>query len=428
MKPFLRNIGSVVISKFITVVFSLGTSVIIARSLGPEKNGVIAALLVFPSLFMSIGSLGIRQSTTYLLGKKLFSISDIKTAIFHIWVWSGLISAIISFLLIIYLSNVGDDIVVVILAIVSIPLMLFNTYNAGIYLGENKIFKFNRINWLPPLVTFIFTILFLLIFKLEIKAYFIAIIAGHLFLFGILFFSNNFFSSLVRKPSKIVIRKLLELGLIYAVSLLLITLNYKIDIILLDLMSSSAATGIYSKGAGLAQYLWQIPMVMSAVIFAGSATSKDAQAYSIKVSRLLRISLIVILIVSSLLFVSADFVIELLFGKAFENSAAVLRILLPGVIVLTLFKVLNMDLAGRGKPYISMKAMVPALLINIGLNIYLIPAYHEVGAALASTISYAVAGVIFLFLYSKTIQVKASSVLKFQKNDFKFLYNYLFGS
>ena len=69
MVSFLKDTLSVGISKILMIVFGLATSIIIARTLGPEKNGIIAALLVYPSLFMSIGSLGIRQSTAYFLGK-----------------------------------------------------------------------------------------------------------------------------------------------------------------------------------------------------------------------------------------------------------------------------------------------------------------------------------------------------------------------
>jgi len=58
-----------------------------------------------------------------------------------------------------------------------------------------------------------------------------------------------------------------------------------------------------------------------------------------------------------------------MYGEKFEGSIEVLKILLPGVLVLTLFKVMNTDLAGKGKPWVSMKAMIPALIINIIINI-----------------------------------------------------------
>jgi Na+-driven multidrug efflux pump len=95
-----------------------------------------------------------------------------------------------------------------------------------------------------------------------------------------------------------------------------------------------------------------------------------------------------------------------------------MNFLLPGVLLLTIFKVMNMDLAGKGKPWISMYAMLPALIINIVLNIVLIPNFGANGAAIASTISYSVAALLFLFFYSKTVNVPIKTILHFQKSDF----------
>jgi O-antigen/teichoic acid export membrane protein len=110
--------------------------------------------------------------------------------------------------------------------------------------------------------------------------------------------------------------------------------------------------------------------------------------------------------------------ILILFGKDFFNSISVLNYLIPGVVLLTIFKVMNTDLAGRGKPWISLKAMIPALIVNVLLNLLFIPKYGADGAALSSTISYSVAAILFLHFYSKTVQIKIKEILKFKYSDF----------
>ena len=107
MKSFLFDAFSIGVSKVLMIVFGLTTSIIVARVLGPDKNGIIAALLVYPSLFMSFGSLGIRQSTTYFLGKGIFSENQIKTAITQIWLITAVFSILICFLLIRYFVSQG---------------------------------------------------------------------------------------------------------------------------------------------------------------------------------------------------------------------------------------------------------------------------------------------------------------------------------
>lgn len=418
MESFFKDLLSIGFSKGLMIIFGLVTSIIIARTLGPEKNGIIASLLVYPSLVMSIGSLGIRQSTTYFIGKRIFRENQIKTAITQIWFFSSVISVIVSFYLMTYFSKSGDNLLLISLALIPIPLSLFNTYNSGIFLGKNQISIFNKINWIPTLVILLFTMVLVLWFPFDIAGYLIAITAGSLFIFIILLFKNKFIQAFSFEFNWQIIRKMLGLGLVYAFALLVISLNYKLDIILLDYLSSPYETGIYFKGVGITEFLWQIPMLLSTIVFARSAVSKNDKAFSLKVTQLLRLSFIAIVLGSLLMFLLSDLVIVGMYGMQFRGSISVLKILLPGVLLLTIFKVINMDLAGKGKPWVSLKAMIPSLLLNIFLNILFIPDYGANGAALASTISYSIAALIFLHFYSKETQIPVSSILKYKKSDF----------
>lgn len=418
MKSFIFDVFSVGFSKVIMIFLGLLTTIIIARVLGPEQNGIIASLSVYPSLFMTIGSLGIRQSTTYFIGKNIYSDNQIKTAIAQIWFFTTIVSCVVCYFLMTYFSNAGHNLTYVFLTILPIPFSLFITYNSGIFLGKNQIQAFNRINWIPIFITFLGVCLLVYYFPLGISGYLIAVVAGHLVVFVLLFFKNKFIQYLSFQFDWKIIKKMLSLGAIYAVSLLVINLNYKLDVIILDKLSTPYETGIYSKGASIIQYLWQIPMLLSTVIFARSAVSKDNHGFSMKVAQLLRVSIFLIGFGSIVLYVFASATIVFLFGNAYAPSASVMNYLLPGVLLLTIFKVMNMDLAGKGKPWISMYAMLPALVINIVLNVILIPDYGANGAAIASTISYSFAALLFLFFYSKSVAIPMTTILRFQKSDF----------
>src|SRR5690606_19566245 len=146
----------------------------------------------------------------------------------------------------------------------------------------------------------------------------------------LMLFRNDFLSAFSFRFDLKIIKSMLSLGIVYAFSLLIINLNYKADYILLDRLSTAYELGIYSKGAGITQYLWQIPMLLSTVIFARSAASKDEKAFSIKVAQLLRVSFVVIGGASIGLFLLSDFIIVFMYGGAFLESVQVLNFLLPG--------------------------------------------------------------------------------------------------
>ncbi|WP_299119794.1 flippase [uncultured Winogradskyella sp.] len=418
MISFIKDVLSVVVSKFAIIIFGLTTSIVLARVLGPEKNGIIAALMVYPSLFMSIGSLGVRQSTTYFLGKRIFAENQIKKAITQIWFLTSIISVFVCYFLMTQLSKSGDHKILVLLALIPIPFALFNTYNSGIFLGKNQIKEFNKVNWIPPLITLVLTLVLVIICALGIKGYFIAIIGGSMFISILLLFKNKFIRSFNLKFDWRVILPMIKLGSVYAIALLFIGLNAKLDIIILDWVSTDYETGIYSKGYSVGNYLLQIPWMLNTIVFTRSAISKDGIEFSKRVCQLLRITSLVILFLAIVLFLLSDFIIVFMFGEEFKESAMVLNYLLFGVLFLTLFKILNQDLAGKGKPWVSMKAMIPGLIVNVILNIVLIPKYGAIGAAFASSLSYCLAIVLFFHFYSLSSKISLKEMFSYKKSDF----------
>lgn len=425
MSSFIKDVFRVGISQGLMIVFGLTVSIITARYIGPEGNGIIAGLVVYPSLFMSIGSLGIRQSTTYFLGKGIFSEEQIKTAITQIWMMTTIVSLLVCFVLMYYFSNSGSNLTLVILALLPIPFSLFNTYNSGIFLGRNDIKTFNKINWIPSLIALLGTVLFVMLLQWDVKGAMVASVGGPLFMFFVLLFKNKFLDFFSFRYDWNIIKQMLSLGIVYATALFVINLNYRVDVILLDKLSNAYELGIYSKGAGITQYLWQIPMLLSTVVFARSAVSKNDKAFSLKVAQLLRVSFVIIGVVSVGLLLFSELIIVGMYGENFRESISVLNYLLPGVLILTIFKVMNMDLAGKGKPWVSMKAMIPALVINVVINIILIPDMGADGAAISSTVSYGVAGILFLFFYSKAVNVPIKDILRYKKTDFEPILNVL---
>jgi O-antigen/teichoic acid export membrane protein len=260
----------------------------------------------------------------------------------------------------------------------------------------------------------------------NIKGALLAILLGNLAITIILIFKDNFFRFFSFNFNVKLIKEMLSLGIIYAISLLIISLNYKLDIILLDKLSNNYQIGIYSKGASLMEYLWQIPMLLSTIIFSRSANSKDGKNFSYKVASLLRISFVLVGIASVFLFVLAPYIIVLLFGKGFLESVTPLRLMLPGVLLMTIVKVLYVDLAGKGNLWGAIKSMSIGLVINVVLNVILIPDYGANGAAFSSAVSYSIASILFLIDYSKAVAIPIAAILKFNTEDKKIflaLYN-----
>jgi len=91
----------------------------------------------------------------------------------------------------------------------------------------------------------------------------------------------------------------------------------------------------------------------------------------------------------------------LLYSSAFLPAVRPLQILLPGIVALSVGRVLANDVAGRGRVMLNNYAGLVTVATNVILNILWIPKYGIAGAALASTGSYTLAFFTQLFLYAR---------------------------
>jgi O-antigen/teichoic acid export membrane protein len=87
-------------------------------------------------------------------------------------------------------------------------------------------------------------------------------------------------------------------------------------------------------------------------------------------------------------------VLNLLFGSAYIAAAPALRILSLGFIILNVFGPCGATLVALGHPRFIMWSVLAGAIMNVALNIVLIPPLSIVGAAIASAVSLILVDVI----------------------------------
>ena len=220
------------------------------------------------------------------------------------------------------------------------------------------------------------------------------------------------------KPDKEIILSLVKLGVGYAIALLIMQLNYKVDILLLQKLSTLDQVGFYSVGVAISDKLWQLPTAMGVVVLSRTANMLDEKALNQSVSRLLRISFVLVLITAVVLWILIPYLLPLIFGAKFTPSVAVVGAMLPGILVFVIPRILNSRFAGIGQPKVLIAIFAPALIVNILLNFLWIPHYGGIGAAWASNVSYAFGAIVLLIVYSIEMKVPLGEIFRFQKADF----------
>jgi O-antigen/teichoic acid export membrane protein len=194
-----------------------------------------------------------------------------------------------------------------------------------------------------------------------------------------------------RSGSRVLAAKLIRAGIGFAAALFVINLNYRADIMLLHRFLASSEVGLYSVAVALAEMVWQVPTILGFVIFAHSATADDAAEFTRRNIKLLRRVMPLMIVVGGLVAAVSPFLVPAFYGSAFRPSVSVVWILLPGIVAAVPARLAHGDLAGRGDPISGLKVFSLSLIINLILNLFLIPRYGIHGAAVATTVSYTLA-------------------------------------
>ncbi|QPH52210.1 oligosaccharide flippase family protein [Pontivivens ytuae] len=420
-RSFLRDVMDVGAARVIVLLATLGANVIIARTLGPEGKGAITALTVVPFLIITLAELGLRQATTYHIGRKTFDAQTVVSTLILLYLASSVIGVLICLIYFNIAWQPQFTVAAVIAATLFIPFGLMRNYTTGIFLGMEKVAVFSRVNWMPGVTQLIVLGILALIGVISITG---AVWAALIGVIVVAAYAARLVAREVRLTpifDKDCIIAMLRLGGIFAVALFLISLNYKINIFLLQYWSDLEQVGIYALGESIAELIWQVPGTMSAVILSRSANAKNDAQFTERIGILLRLSVIIGIIGATGLGIVSPVLIPLVFGAEFADSAQVLILLLPGIVAFVIFKILNVDLAGKGRPWVSMLVIIPALGLNAAAASFLIPAYGAEGAAIACSISYLGTAAAFTVLYCRVTKTPLVDFVTPRMSDLDFL-------
>jgi O-antigen/teichoic acid export membrane protein len=176
------------------------------------------------------------------------------------------------------------------------------------------------------------------------------------------------------------------------VTMILNMLLMRIDVLLLGRMRGAVEVGLYAAPVRLVEVAALLPILLMTSVYPMFAESIVTSPR--RLERLFRGSIrfiaaaIVPLAVAEIAF--AGPIVSLLFGAEFAASAAVLRVLAIGEVLLVVDVVLASRLIAAHLERRLIVATLVALLANVAANLALIPAMGAVGAAWATLISYVV--------------------------------------
>jgi O-antigen/teichoic acid export membrane protein len=420
-RSFLKDLTGVLSSNIFILIAGLLVSVILTRKLGPDGFGIYSAVLVIPLVVVSFAQMGIRASSIFYIGRKHYDQSDIVSGILQILVMTSALGILVTGISFIVLDDESFKNLYIFLVLMMIPFRLAMAYLGGIFIGNEQIGRSNFINWFTELIHLIAVVIFVWLMEWQIAGALAALLISHVIItFWALYVLAKEFK-LRFHFNREIIRSLLSMGIMFALSFVIIQLNFRIDVLLLKKLSTMEEVGYYSLGVSIAEKLWQLPFAIGIVLMSRTVNTDDQDAINATTGRLVRVSLIAGLIASIAMFFLSPYILPAIWGEKFQPSVLIIQYILPGILFISIYRVLSSRLAGIGKPEVSIYVFLPALVVNVLLNVWWIPLYGAFGAVMATNVSYTLGTIAYIFVYSKIVHMPVLKIFEFQRSDFKFL-------
>jgi O-antigen/teichoic acid export membrane protein len=220
--------------------------------------------------------------------------------------------------------------------------------------------------------------------------------------------------------------ELLRFGILTAAANALVFASFRIDVFLLNAWVPQEAVGPYNVAASIAERLWMVSQAMEMVLFAQVARRLGRKGDAMPIPPtddptpiVVRHILWAVAAAAAMLWACAGWVLPLVFGRPYGSAVAPLRALLPGVVLFNVARIIGQDFAGRGHVHLNVIVGAACLSLNVVLNLLWIPSYGTLGAAWASSVSYTADSAIKLVLYCRTTQTAWHKVVLLQPGDWR---------
>jgi O-antigen/teichoic acid export membrane protein len=182
------------------------------------------------------------------------------------------------------------------------------------------------------------------------------------------------------------LRRMIGYGIKFHISILAGAIIIRADLLVVNHFRGATEAGVYSVASQFALLLMLLPGVIATLLFPRVTSEQDARGETTcQVSRYTTL----IMFLCCLAAVPFSLALPLIYGRAFSDATRLLLILLPGVYLMGLESVLVQHFNALGLPRAIPLYWIATLVLNLVLVFALVPRYGAQGAAIASSISYA---------------------------------------
>ncbi|WP_316807676.1 flippase [Pedobacter agri] len=402
---YLKNTGWLMFGKILSLVVGL----FIARYLGPDLFGDLTFGLSLVAILAAIGALGL---DTFII-REIIKEPTKRDEILGTSLWLRLITnaaAIPVAMAIYYIShkiskNPGEPLTIIVglLALAS----FFKSFNVIDAYFQSQV-QSKYVVQVQNICLIISAVVKLILIYLGFPLIYIVlalVFDGFILALGlVIVYQKRGFNIFDWNFDSIRAKSLLKQSSPLILSAVMVSIYMKIDVLMLKEVGSKAV-GIYGAAANLSEAWYFIPVAIVTSVFPAliNARKTDLERYHKRLGNLYDLLVYICLPVGIFISFTANFIIHLLYSNEFEGAGMMLSIHIWSGIFVFLGSASSQYLIAEGYTKIAFYRTAAGAIVNILLNLWLIPKYAGVGASIATLIACFIS-TFFILLIPKTRQ------------------------
>lgn len=438
LQKIAKGTGIIFIGTIIGMLFGFVSRIILVRYITQSEYGIFSLALVLTGIFATISTLGLQQGSTryiaYFRGKKEEGkVRGVISSSIKIALIASIIFSLILFLLADFIStNIFHS------SELSIPLKIFSvaipfTVLIGIFASlfrgfdkvEPKVYFQNILMSVIYISLLAGAVLLGLSFLGVLYAY-LASLAITCIAFAIYAIKKLPLAFSVKKEADAdtttainpIGKELLFFSIPLLVSSILGTFMHQLDTLMLGYFKTSDIVGLYNGALPLASTILPLPLYAVGFIYipivsklySQKSFEEMKQIYVVLTKWIFSATLPLFLI----LFLFPEIVLNFLFGSDYVQAGVALQLLSLGFIIHAFLGSNGNTLIVMGKTRFIMAASLVCVILNLILNLMLIPPFGIMGAAIATASSLGMSNILL-----STELYRSSGIHPFTKNYLK---------
>lgn len=179
--------------------------------------------------------------------------------------------------------------------------------------------------------------------------------------------------------------------------------NLRADVVIVAAVAGTGAAGTYSVAARLSEIAYFLPVVFTTATFPSllalrRAHGPDSAVYEGALQRSYDRACWIGAVIAAVTFVAGPPLIDLVYGERYAAAGDVLRIHVLALPFVFMSAVLAKWLVAEELLLATLPRQIAGALVNVALNLALVPEWGIRGAAVATVVSYTVSSYLFCFV------------------------------